>query len=319
MATKKKAKTTNRSTKVKAKPIPKKKKTPSKKKATKKVANPHVGKRYFMLEFGGYGGEFIVGRTTEEFVEYWLDETRDYNLDEHVMAMHEGSMSYSDDMLDEEENDEVTLDIPEGFDENSPEVSEGVKYIEYYELDDIEHDTVISKDSSQFTVTEIELHPKAVYEHGIVTWDSKECKKRNFDWSQEMYKVKSELFIDYPSGDVNTVYSTELFIRDSKKGLTDPVPVLMMYDGQKGTFGRLYVETVGEDFDVNKFAVSVCENNMTEHMSGFYYNKVQLNMDTNYLDTWGKGFNASVGYVDSNELSYDHEELLEEGWRYLEE
>lgn len=289
------------------------------KKAAKVVKNSHEGKRYFMLEFSGYGGEFIAAKTTEEFVKYWLDKKRETSLDEHVMAMHEGALSRSDDMLDEEENDEVTLDLPDGFDENSPEVSEGVKFVEYWELGDIEHDTVLAKEGSSFTVQEIVLNSKAVYKDGELDWDDKECRKKNFDWSQEKFTVKKGTESkDYATDSLQIVYSQEMFIYDNKKEAEKPVPALICYDAQKGTFFRLFVETNGEDFDVNKLIVGVNENNMTEHITEFFYDKTSLSQNHDWLSTWGKGFSAAVGYMSQYDLDFNREEWLKEGWKDLE-
>lgn len=289
------------------------------KKNAKVVKNPHEGKRYFMLEFSGYGGEFIVSKTTEKFVQYWLDADRETTLDDHIMALHEGALSYSDDMLDEEENDEVTLDLPEGFDEGSPEVKKGVKYIEYWELGDIEHDTVLSRESSSFTVQEIELHPKAVYKDGELDWDDKESSKKNFDWSQEKFTVKKGAESkDYTTDTLQSVYCQEMFIYDNKEEAEKPVPVLMCYDAQKGTFFRLYVETNGEDFNPEKLIIGVNENNMTEHITEFFYDKKSLSQDHDWLSTWGKGFSAAVGYMSKYDLKFSRDKWLKEGWKDLE-
>ena len=317
MATKKK-KTTKPSTKPKKKVPAKKMKVPAKKKAVKAAKNPHEGKRYFMLEFGGNGGEFIFTYAPEDFVKYWLDKNRETSLTDHLFALHEGAMSFSDDMLDEEEDDEVTLDVPEGFDENSPEVREGTKYIEYWDLDDIEHDTVISAEYSSYSVVEVNLHDKAVYNDGALDWDEKERNKRNFDWSQKLYTEVGESK-DHSCDSVPHVYSVENFVHDTKKGLVDPVPVLQMYDAQKGTFGRVVVETNGEDFDPKKLAFAVNENSMTTHVEGYYYDQKQLSVDMDSLSTWGKGFFASVGYIPKGDLEWNRKELLELGWKDLED
>ena len=295
----------------------------AKKKTVKKVAkvvkNPHEGKRYFMLEFGGRGGEFIVAKTTEKFVQYWLDEERETSLDDHVMGMHEGALSHSDDMLDEEDADEVTLDLPEGFDENSPEVKKGVKYIEYWELGDIEHDTVLSRETSSFSVQEIVLHPKAVYQQGEVQWDDKESSKKNFDWSQQRYTVKEgSASADHDVESLAAVYCKEMFVYNTKEEAEKPVPVLMCFDAQKGTFFRLYVETNGEDFNVEKLVVGVNENSMTEHVTEFFYDKQSLTQDHDWLSTWGKGFCASVGYMNKNDLKFNRDKWLKLGWKDLE-
>lgn len=285
-----------------------KKKTPAKKKVTKKVANPHEGKRYFMLEFGGYGGEFMFTKVPEDFVKYWMDEERKESLTDHIFAMHDMA-GYDDDSEEE---------VPDTFDANSPEVVEGRKYIEYWELDDLEHNTVVSAEYSSFTLTEVELHPKAVYQGGEVTWDDKECQKRNFDWSQKQYTEKGT-GQDYSCDNVQRVYSVENFVHDTKKGLVDPVPVLQMYDSQKGTFLRVVVETNGEDFDIKKLTLGVNENSMTTHIESFYYDKKSLNPDMDCLSTWGKGFHANVGYIPQGDLEWNRTELCELGWKDLED
>ena len=320
MATKKKTtKTTKPSTKKKV-PVKKNKVATKKSVATKKkaVPNPHAGKRYFMLDFGGYGGELMVDTVPEEFVQYWLDEDRKHGLSDHIMAMHEKA-AYGDDFdEDMEDEDDESDDEESGFDKNSPEVVPGRKYVEYWELDGIEHDTVVSAEYSSFTVTEIELHPKAVYVDGALDWDDKETKKRNFDWSQNKYTEKGDSK-DYSTDGRKHVYSTEMFVHDTKKGLVDPVPVLMCYDAQKGSFLRIVVETNGEDFDVNKLVFGVCENTMTTHIDQYFYDKKPLSVDMDYLSTWGKGFHTSVGYMPKCDTEWNYEELLKYGWEDLEE
>ncbi len=316
MATKKK-KTTKPSTKTKKKVVTKKK-TTTKKKAVKAVPNPHEGKRYFMLDFGGQGGEFVVDTVPEEFVQYWLDEDRKHLLSDHIMAMHEKA-AYGEDFDEDTDDEDEDEDSEEGgFDSNSPEVSPGRKYVEYWELDGIEHDTVVSAEYSSFTVTEIELHPKAVYQDGAVDWDDKETKKRNFDWSQNKYTEKGESK-DYSTDGRKQVYCTEMFVYDNKKDCEDPVPVLMIYDAQKGSFGRVVVETNGEDFDVDKLVFGVCENTMTTHIDQYFYDKKQLSVDMDYLSTWGKGFHTSVGYMPKSDTEWNYEELLKYGWEELED
>lgn len=290
----------------------KKKTTKTTKPSSKKkaVKNPHEGKRYFMLEFGGYGGEFIVGHADEKFVKYWLKKDDDSALSDHIMAMHEQAGFGDIDNIDDE--------VPEGFDEDSPEINPGTKYVEYYELDGIEHDTVVSADYSSYTVTEVELHPKAVYKDGGVDWDDKECKKRNFDWSQNQYTEKGE-GKDYSSENVKRVYATEMFVHDTKKGLVKPIPVIMLYDAQKGTFGRIVVETDGSDFDPNKLVYGVNENTMTTYIDQYFYDKKSVSVSYDYLNTWGKGFHISVGYMPEGDTEWNYEELLKYGWEDLEE
>ena len=321
MATKKKTKTTNRSTKVKAKakakPAPKKKKTPTKKKkVAKKVANLHVGKRYFRIELAGYGGELVVGRASDEFIEYWSDEDRKNLLADHMHAMSDICM-YSDDMLEEAEEDEITLDYPEGFDKDSPEVYVGSGNREYWDFDDIEHDTMLNPEYTQYIVTEITPDPRTEYSHGELSWQDSVTKKRNFDWSSQMFTEVEGSSKEYDFN--NCVVDRELYLDNDKDNLEDPVPVIMMYDSQKGVFGHIIVQTNGEDFDPNKFAYASISNTMSNGIQSYYYNKQSLAVDNSDLSTWGKGFHASVGYVEKQEIEYDYQALLAEGWKNLEE
>ncbi len=311
MAPKKKTKTTNRSTKVKAKPAPKKKKTPAKKKAVKALPNPHVGKRFFKIELGGYGGELIVGKASEEFVEYWLDEDRKENLMEHMHGMN--------DMIMYEDDDEMEVD---GFDSDSPEVYEGSGNREYWEFDDIEHETMVSYEYGRYSVTEINVDPRAEYKDGELTWSDAATKKRNFDWGSKLYTEVEGSTKEYEHE--NNVVCRELYIHDSKDTAfevcdADPIPAIMMYDSQKGVFGHVYVMTDGEDFDPKKFAYASLDNTMSNNIYMLFYDKKSLTVDHNELSTWGKGFFASVGYLPKCEVEYDFQSALEEGWSYLEE
>ena len=305
MATTKKTKTTKRSTKVKAKPAPKKKKVPAKKKAVKKIVNPHIGKRFFKIELAGYGGELIVGNASEAFVEYWLDEDRKEALMDHMHGMN--------DMIMYEDDEDMEVD---GFDKDSPEVYEGSGNREYWEFDDIEHETMVSYEYGRYSVTEINVDPRAEYKDGELTWSDAATKKRNFDWGSKLYTEVEGSFKEYEHE--NNVVCRELYIHDSKDGVVDPVPVIMMYDSQKGVFGHVYVMTNGEDFDPKKFAFVALDNTMSSNAEMFYYDKQSLTVDNNELSTWGKGFYASVGYIPKGEIEYDWQGALEEGWKQLE-
>jgi len=314
-----KKKTTKRSTKVKAKPAPKKRKAPAKKKAVKKILNPHAGKRFFRIELSGYGGELIVGKASEEFVQYWLNEDRKDSLMDHMHAMNDMAM-YGDDFSDEDE--EVERDEIEGFDKDSPEVYEGAGNQEYWNFDDIEHETMVSYEYVPYTVTEITVDPRVEYKDGELSWSDAATKKRNFDWSSNMTTEIEGTTKEYQHE--NCVVSRELYIHTTKDSAfkvcgEEPVPAIMLYDSQKGVFGHVYVMTNGEDFDPKKFAYVALDNTMSSNAEMFYYDKVGLSVDTNELSTWGKGFFASVGYLPKCEVEYNFTEMLEEGWKNLED
>jgi len=296
-----------------------KKKTAAKKakktSAKKTIKNPHKGKRFFRIELSGYGGELIVGKASEEFVKYWSHKSLKELLMDHMQAMNDMVM-YGDDDFDDDDED-VERDEIEGFDKKSPEVYEGAGNREYWDFDDIEHKTMVSYEHNLYTVTEIKINPMAEYKDGELTWADKYSRKKNFDWSAKMFEEIDDTSKEYEYD--RNVVCRELYLRDKTKGMDDPVPVIMMYDSQKGTFGHVYVMTDGEDFDPNKFAYASLDNTMSNNVDALYYNKVALTVDHNELSTWGKGFYANVGYVENSDVEYDFKEMLELGWQDLED
>ena len=317
MATKKKkAKTTKPSTKPKKK-VPAKKKTPAKKKKLAKWVNPHIGYRYFLIDVGGRGGDLRVNTVSKEFVDYWLNDEREGSVTDHVYAMHQKAMDGNFDLDEDAEENEY-----EGYDPNSPEMWPGSGDREYYELDDIEGGSYVSSEYNDMNVVEIIPHEETVYgKYGSdLDWEDRFTKKRNFDWSKPKYTTVGEpksVTFD------RVVYSRELYIEDTDKDIikagTEAVPAIMIYDSQKGTFGQLLIRTKGEDFDPKKFAYTVCENNMGDHITQYFYDKAALDFNTDSLSTWGKGFDAIVGYLHKWDVEHDYEACLKEGWEELEE
>lgn len=321
MATKKKkAKTTKPSTKKKV-PLKKKKVATKKSVATKKKlakwVNPHVGYRYFLIDVGGRGGDLKVNTASKEFVEYWLREDAG-SVTDHIYAMHEKAMGHDY----EDEDDDVEEQEYEGYDSNSPEINPGRGDVEYWNLDDIEGGIFVSSEYNDMNVVEIIPHEETIYgKYGnSLDWEDRFTKKRNFDWSKPKYTTVGEpKSVSFD----RVVYSRELLIEDTDKDIikagTEAVPAIMIYDSQKGTFGQLLIRTKGEDFDPKKFAYTVCENNMGDHITQYFYDKAALDFNTDSLSTWGKGFDAIVGYLHKWDVEHDYEACLKEGWEELEE
>ena len=213
-------------------------------------------------------------------------------------------------------NDDPDYEMPDGFNSDSPEIRPGLGNREYWELDDYENETMVNPEYTPYTVTEIIPDKRTRYNSGLLEWQDGVTNKRNFDWSSKMFTEIDGTTVEYKYE--NNIYDRDLLLDNDKSSLTKPVPIIMMYDGQKGTFGHVYVVTNGEDFDPKKFAYTSITNTMSNGIDGYYYDKQQLDVDTNELSTWGKGFYASVGYVEQEELAYNHEALLEEGWNNLE-
>jgi hypothetical protein len=295
---------------VNSKKIPStKKKTTVKKKATKKaVKKVAPTKRYFLVEIGGRGGELVVGRSTEEFVQHW--KGRDGDLADHM-----SELLYVSEHLEYSPDDE-DFEYPEGYDKDSP-TPDGLGLKEYYtEYDDIEHETMASDEDHSYTVSEIKLDSDAEYSSGELSWKDGITDDDDFDWSRSTYDVIDSDGEYYAIRDV--VYRRELFIDADKTKVDNPVPVIMMYDAQKGTFGQVVVETNGEDFDHKKFRCAVIESSMGQTMGEFFYEKQSLSLDTSNLFTDGKGFFATVGYLDKQDLKFNRKAWIKEGFKDLD-
>ena len=90
---------------------------------------------------------------------------------------------------------------------------------------------------------------------------------------------------------------------------------MFFHSSEKGGFGEVYVETDGEDFDPELLQTGQLESDMGTLIESYWYDRKPLQIDFDYADTMGKGYYASVGYVntkwhDSSEdyVSYDMEE-----------
>jgi hypothetical protein len=77
------------------------------------------------------------------------------------------------------------------------------------------------------------------------------------------------------------------------------VPVLLFHSGEKGTFATWFVETEGEDFVQYKLGYGSVETNVGEFIDRVYYDKVELDENYDYCDSTGKGYYASVGWLNT--------------------
>jgi hypothetical protein len=95
----------------------------------------------------------------------------------------------------------------------------------------------------------------------------------------------------------------------------DYVPVLSFHSAEKGGFACWFVETDGEDFDEKKFAYSTVATTLAEIVEEAWYDKEPLESNYDYSDTVGKGYYASVGYMNTKwHDSEPTEETLNEYW-----
>ena len=283
-----------------------KKKTATKKKTVKTVAPVPAKKRYFMLEIGGRGAEVLIGKSTDKFVEHWRG--RDGELADHMSALLEVS---EHEFYSPEDED---FEYPEYYDKDSPLV-DGKNLYPYFEYGDIEHETGVDPDFGSYTLSEIELTDTAEYSHGELSHKDSDDDDYD-DNSSDLYEVITTTETSY--GFNNLVYSREFFIESDKKQTDKPVPVITMMDTQKGTFGMAFVETNGEDFDHNKLSYAVLETPTGSIITELYYDKKYISINTDYLNTWGKGFYADVGYIDKSDLKFNRDAWLKQGFKDLD-
>ena len=94
---------------------------------------------------------------------------------------------------------------------------------------------------------------------------------------------------------------------------------MIIFEGQRGTFGRYYIQTNGEDFDASKLVKSVLETDLGDFIENCRYDQQLLAMDTNWLSTSGNGMDAYVGYLHKVDVDFDFNANVKEGWENLDE
>ena len=232
-----------------------------------------MSKRYFRINTGRYGGELAIGGVSKEFVDYWKDkvaEDGDGDLIEHLQGF---------------EWDDEDMKDPE-----SP--SPGEDFYCWNENDDLEHANGPFADN-EFEVTEITLHEDAIYEDGLIQWK----EDVDHDYSTMMFDELDEgSYFPYEA----CIYSRECYSGDvDAEKEADYQPTLFFFSSEKGCFGEVYVETDGEDFDPELLQTGQLECDMGEIIESYWYDRKPLQVDFDYSDSMGKGYYASVGYVNT--------------------
>ena len=94
------------------------------------------------------------------------------------------------------------------------------------------------------------------------------------------------------------MHGREAYVDNSKPDdLTDYKPVLVFHSAEKGSFGVWFVETDGEDIDMDEFAYTLVETPYWEQIENVYYKKEELEIEYDYAESTGKGYHAMVGYM----------------------
>jgi len=229
-----------------------------------------MAKRRFRIEGGRYGGEAVLGSVNPAFADYYAGGD-EYDIVEAVQN--------ADDWSNYDEQDETGDELldPEG--PPSPSTDED-GYFNMWENDEFEHINSSYTDGGFF-----------VYE---VPADGSE----DYAYENEVgefagicvYSREGALFGDeHPGVEVN---------EEDEEG-NKYVPVLLFHSGEKGTFTTWFVETDGEDFDQYKLGYGSVETNVGEFIDRVYYDKVELEENYDYCDSTGKGYYASVGWLNT--------------------
>ena len=120
--------------------------------------------------------------------------------------------------------------------------------------------------------------------------------------------------------EVSQLFSREAYHNDDVPDEVDDdqVPVLVFHSSEKGSFGAWFVDTEGEDFDPDKLRFSSCETNVADIVERVWYNKEELEQDFDHSESVGKGYYASIGYMNKKWHdpcdTYTDEYLEEEGY-----
>ena len=161
----------------------------------------------------------------------------------------------------------------------------------WYEVDDIEHTSSCYADGGFYAVE--------IDDNGDEIDDEIELTFSSSLYSREAYHETQR--------PVPTKFLTQ-------EEIDDYVPVLVFHSGEKGSFGQWIVETE-EDFDPYKFTYSILETNLGEFVERAWYDGVEIYCDYDWCDSTGKGYYASVGYM--NPKWHDLSDIFTD--EYLEE
>ena len=93
--------------------------------------------------------------------------------------------------------------------------------------------------------------------------------------------------------------------------------MLAFHSAEKGGFGSWFLETEGEDFDPYKLGCGYVETNVAEIVESVYYDKEELENNMDYNDTTGKGYYASVGWM--NTKWHDSQDSIKIDWEDYDE
>ena len=231
-------------------------------------------KRYFKINLDDLCTETVVGTVAKDFAEHWK------NRPEHELVDH----------LED-------INVGNEGDEESPSMIDDTD-LSWFMIDDYEHlDGVLLE--SQYTASEIELHPEAEIKYGELVWQDPD---KDLSAESKFNLVEFGLVESFD----NVLYSRECYTytEDDCPGELDAgqdlSPALSFSEVDSGSFGSIYIVTAGEDFDPARFVVGVAETDQGSIIEGFWYDGNELTVDRTDSERSYSYSYATVGYINPN-------------------
>lgn len=170
--------------------------------------------------------------------------------------------------------------------------------VDWSEIDDIEHVNCVYADCA-FSVSQVELADEVSIQSGQLV-----CPD-GLDF-QDAYNEGDVVY----EGNYDSLYGREAYFQEEGE------PVLLFHTSEKGFFGTIFIETIGE-FDPSKFMAGVLETPIGEFAERFWYAGEELEPVTDFSSTLTKSAIARVGYM--NLEWHDNRGLYSRGSERLSE
>jgi len=234
---------------------------------------------------GRYGGEAVVGTVTKAFVDYWkpiVDEDGDGDLVDFLTDFDYETTQ--EEMIEDPDAMPLPVDDPDEYEPGA-----------WFNFEDKEHINGPYADAG------LSVYP--IDEEGNEDYDNAE-----------------EIEFD----DVYCYSSRECYTTDDISDVEDPenyTPVLAFHSAEKGQFFNFVLE-LDEPFDARLLATQQVETDIGSFIESVWYDGKEIELDFDWNDTTGKGYYATVGYLnnkwhDVNAQTFEQleEDGIIEDWR----
>lgn len=241
-----------------------------------------TSKRYFRINPGIWGAEFLMGSVSAEFAQYWHDRDREELLD-HVRALEDGEGA-------------------DGYDVDSPPPQpdwEGA----WFNFDDLASSHVPFVTGTP-TFEEILLHKDATFDGAEILW----MEGINHGDDVNLYDVVGGVS-EFEFANILTLQNFQM--RQTKEPQDGMAPAIGLCDEEKGFLGYLVVETDMAGFDGQKLVIGSLATDFGDFAERFWYDGNEISLHGEPY-TEGKGMRAHVGFVNLIEVSGVSEETIQQ-------